>query len=367
MDDHDPSRPPHRPPAWDDAWERAWERGMVEHPGCIPVRVVRIDKGGITVADSPGGARLVVAAKAARRVVVGDVCALDPDTDRIEAILPRRTVFERRAPGASRNDVAAEAKALAANMDIVLVLQPLDGGVNPQRLAREMVLAWESGARPVVVLTKSDTVGAEELARCRRDAARFAPGVAVVGVGGLVSAEATDSPPGVSDLLGHLPGGSVSVLLGASGAGKSTLANVLAGHPVQLTREVREGDRRGRHTTTAGQMIALRDDRWLIDTPGIRGVGLWHADEGLERAFADLAPFAERCQFGDCAHGEEPGCGVTEAVASGEVGEDRLDAWRALVAEIEALEARTELRDREHVRAENQRSRYRASRRSGPP
>lgn len=361
-------RPP-RPPAWDAGWEDAWY-GRDRPVGTGPVRVVRIDKGGISASPRPGVERLVVAAKAVRRVVVGDVCGIDYETDRIEEILPRRTVFERRAPGPTRDGVAVATKALAANMDVVLVLQALDQGVNTHRLAREMVLAWESGARPVVVLTKADLVEAEECERERAEAQRFAPGVAVACVASRQvedgGGEVADNP-GVRELTPHLPPGSVAVLLGASGAGKSTLANALAGHSVQLTAEVREGDRRGRHTTTAGQMIPLADDRWLIDTPGIRGVGLWEADEGLELAFADLAPHAQQCRFADCTHTAEPGCGVLAAVEAGEVGADRLEVWQSLVAEMERLEAELEVTEREAEREANQRARSRAEHQRGRP
>jgi ribosome biogenesis GTPase len=159
----------------------------------------------------------------------------------------------------------------------------------------------------------------------------------------------------------------VAVLLGASGAGKSRLANALAGRAVQLTAEVREGDLRGRHTTTAGQMLPLAGDRWLIDTPGIRGVGLWHADDGLEKAFADLAPFAEGCRFSDCTHTSEPGCGILAAMERGEVDPERLEVWHTLVGEVERLEAETEVRRREGRREENQRARRRAAARRSRP
>jgi ribosome biogenesis GTPase len=351
--------PTGRPPAWDEDWERAWQASP-RAGELVAVRVVRIDKGGITVSRTPGTEQLVVAAKAVRRVVVGDVCGLDPETGRIEEILRRRTVFERRAPGSEREDVSVEAKVLAANMDVVLVLQSLEGGVNTSRLAREMVLAWESGARPVVVLTKADLADGDSIAAERAAAQRFAPEVAVACV-------SATGPPGTDELDPHLLAGSVAVLLGASGAGKSTLANALAEHEVQLTAEVREGDRRGRHTTTAGQMLELTEDRWLIDTPGIRGVGLLHSDEGLERAFADLAPFAQRCRFDDCTHTAEPGCGIREAIQAGKVGADRLETWRSLVAEVERLEAEAELAEREEKRERNQRSRRRAAAQRGRP
>jgi len=324
------------------------------------VRVVRIDKGGITVSAWPGQERLVVAAKAVRRVVVGDLCALDDASGRVEEILERRTVFERRAPGTDRDDVAVSAKALAANMDVVMVVQALDAGVNTARLAREIVLAWESGARPLAVLTKADLVTADRVEAQRRAARRFAPGVPVACVSSTVAG-------GTAELEGHVPPGSVAVLLGASGAGKSRLANALAGRAVQLTAEVREGDLRGRHTTTAGQMLPLAGDRWLIDTPGIRGVGLWHADDGLEKAFADLAPFAEGCRFSDCTHTSEPGCGILAAMERGEVDPERLEVWHTLVGEVERLEAETEVRRREGRREENQRARRRAAARRSRP
>ena len=352
-----PPSPSSRPPGWDDDWERSWEVSVAgSQEDLHPVRVVRIDKGGISVSETAGSDRLVVAAKAVRRVVVGDVCGLDAEAGRIESILPRRTVFERRAPGAERDTVAVSAKAIAANMDVVLVLQGLDSGVNSSRLAREMVLAWESRAQPVVVLTKTDLCTPEEITPQRDLASRFAPGVPVVCVS---STGSSDS--GTRELEPYLPTGTVAALLGASGTGKSTLANALAGRPVQLTGEVREGDQRGRHTTTAGQMLPLTRDRWLIDTPGIRGVGLWHADEGLEAAFADLAPFAAQCRFADCTHNAEPGCGILAAVSDGALPQDRLDIWHELLGEVEQLEAQSTELEREARREANQRSRRRAA------
>lgn len=353
--------PPHpeddpRPPAWDEDWERRWAAALVElprEPRLVPCRVVRTDKGGITVATGDGGDRLVVAAKAARNPVVGDVAALDAEAGRIEVLLERRTVFERRSPGVQRDEIRLRAQPVASNMDVVLVLQPLDAGPNLPRLSRELVLAWESGALPVVVLTKADLVDAPTCAHQVAEARRFAPGVEVL-------TASTRSAGGLEEVSAHVGAGSVVALLGSSGSGKSSLTNALAGHAVQLTAEVRTGDRRGRHTTTAGQMVALAGGGWLIDTPGIRGVGLWAADEGLERAFADLAEFAEECRFQDCTHSSEPGCGILAAVDQGRVGEDRLAVWHDLVAELESLEGDLVTRERELERQDNQRARRRA-------
>jgi ribosome small subunit-dependent GTPase A len=241
----------------------------------------------------------------------------------------------------------------------VLVLQPLDTGVNEARLARELVLAWESGATPIVALTKADLVDANAIAAGVESATVNSPDVAVVVV-------STQQRSGLDELRDVLDAGDragqprVLALLGPSGAGKSTLANALAGHEVQLTAEVRDSDRRGRHTTTAGQMLTLDDHTWLIDTPGIRGVGLWAADDGLERAFADLSPFAQDCRFDDCSHRSEPDCGLRAAVERGDLAPVRLELWLRLVDELEDLEADLERRERAVERDDNQRARHRA-------
>lgn len=362
------------PPGWNDHWAQEWS--AIDEQGLIPVRVVRIDKGGITVAREPGDELLVVAAKSARRVVVGDVCALDDDAGRIEKILPRATVFERRSPGVARDQLQLSSRPLASNMDTVFVLQPLDPGINPGRLARELVLAWESGAQPVVVLTKADLVDAAERERQREAAQRFAPGAKVACVsasgdnwsgdlssGDTSSGDTSSGEAGLGELDGLHDKGATIALLGASGAGKSTLVNALAGHPVQLVAEVREGDRRGRHTTTAGQIIELDNGALIIDTPGIRGVGLWSADNGFEKAFADLEPFVQKCRFDDCTHTSEPGCGLLEAVQAGSIGADRVEIWQSLALELEQLEDGLETLEREERRERNQRSKRKAKRR----
>lgn len=339
------------PPGWSDHWATVW--GEHPRPALIPALVTRIDKGGITVTPSRGDDRLVVAAKSARRVVVGDMVAVDADAGRIEEILGRHTVFERRSPGVTRDQIRISSRPLAANMDLVLILHPLDRGVNLPRLARELVLGWESGAQPVVVLTKADLVDVDK-AEGERDLARaFAPGCEVLCV-------SSHSETGLAELTPLLGPGSISVLMGPSGAGKSSLVNALAGRAVQLTAEVRESDRRGRHTTTAGQIVELRNGALLIDTPGIRGVGLWAADEGFERAFKDLSPLAARCRFRDCTHTNEPGCGLIEAVRSGELDPQRLQVFQALATELDTLEEGLDVAERLEERERNQRARRRA-------
>ena len=162
-------------------------------------------------------------------------------------------------------------------------------------------------------------------------------------------------------ILEHRP--PAVALVGRRGAGKSSLVNALAGRSVQLVAEVRDNDRRGRHTTSAGQIIQLTDGALLIDTPGIRGVGLWSADDGFEKAFDDLSDFAQQCRFADCTHTNEPGCGLLEAVAASKIGADRVEIWQALALELEQLEDGLETRDREQTKERNQRARRKAKRR----
>lgn len=340
---------------WDDTWEATWTDA--NRPELIPVRVTRIDKGGLSVdgADLSFGRQLIVASKEARDAVVGDWCGLNPDAARIEVRLPRRSVLERRSPGADRDDLALTAKAVAANLDHLLVLQPLDTGVNVARLVRELVIAWESGAQPAVVLTKSDQVDAETLAEARAVAAEAAPGVDVVAVSNLTG-------HGLHELRPLLTPGTSVALLGASGAGKSSLVNALAGRRIALTGNVRERDLRGRHTTVTGQLLALTDGGLLIDTPGIRGVGLWQAWHGLSMAFSDVEAAASGCRFEDCAHTGEAGCAVDGAVDS-----QRLELYRSLHEELTRLDDELDERRREQQRQTNQRSRRKAQRRRPRP
>lgn len=237
----------------------------------------------------------------------------------IQALLPRRTGFVRRLPGTEERE-----QVVAANIDLVFLMSSLNRDLNLRRLERYLVAAWDSGATPVVLLSKADLVDDPEvLAASVRE---ISSGVEVVPVS-VVDGRGLDR---VRALL-H-PGATV-VLLGSSGVGKSTLVNELAGEQVLRTREIREIDERGRHTTTQRQLFRLPGGALVLDTPGMREIGLVDADEGLEEAFEDIERLAAGCRFRDCAHESEPGCAVRGAVEKGELDESRWLAYGKLLRE----------------------------------
>jgi ribosome biogenesis GTPase len=269
------------------------------------------------------------------RVVVGDWVALarpeGHDLPIVEAILPRHGAFSRKYPGEETGE-----QVLIANVDVVFVVQSLSGtGVNLARLERELVLAWESGAKPVVVLTKNDLVddtGAQQAA-----AEEVAFGVDVV-------VESAVTGIGVDEVRARVPAGVTAAFLGGSGVGKSTLVNRLVGEELFETAEVRAGDDKGRHTTVARELVLLPGGGVLIDTPGMRAIALWDAGEGIAAAFPDIEALAEHCRFRDCVHEAEPGCAVVAAANAGTLPQRRLDSYRKLTAEIAVLVQRQDER-----------------------
>jgi len=273
-------------------------------------------------------------------VCVGDWVVLDAVDERIEFVAPRRSALMRRA---SSDDMRAVPQAIAANLDTVILVHAVTSEPNPRRLERELVLAYDSGAQPVIVLTKSDAVSAADAERMRDIVCGVAVGVPVH----VVSAA---HGIGVEPL--HIYGTErrTIVVLGASGVGKSTLVNALVESEAQQTGEVRDGDQRGRHTTVAVTMLPLPSGGWLIDTPGVRAVSLWTSGHGIERAFADVFALMDRCRFRDCKHVAEPGCAVRDAVTAGSLDEARLESMRRLVAEEAALEAEQREFERQSVR-----------------
>ena len=238
--------------------------------------------------------------------------------------LPRRSFFSRRAPGPVPKE-----QAIAANFDCVFILQSMNRNFNLRRLERYLTLTWQSGATPVIVLTKADL--AEDPVAFPAQAAQVAPGVDIHAV----SARTGD---GLDSLASYLQPGRTLVFLGSSGVGKSSLVNALAGEEIMATGNIRETDSRGRHTTTHRQLIRLNSGVLIIDTPGMRELGMWEASEGLDSAFADVEQYFGKCRFSDCRHEREPGCAIRSAIAAGELDEARWESYLKLKAQTEDSE-----------------------------
>lgn len=272
------------------------------------------------------------------RAVIGDLVEVsvldDHDKGIIESILPRAQALVRKDP-----TERAVAQVLAANFDRVLVAQPISD-INYKRLERELVLAYETGAEVAVVLTKADLVEDEAATNEVRNRVCELAGVSAQIV--VVSAE---DPASVEEVRALVPPGTTAVFIGKSGVGKSSLINLLVGHEMQETAQVREGDGKGRHTTVSREMIDIPGGGRVVDMPGVRGLGLWDADAGIDTAFADVASIAERCRFRDCLHENEPGCAVRAAVEAGEISSQRVASYQTLRQEtVQVKERREEAR-----------------------
>lgn len=282
-------------------------------------RVSRVDLGFCTLLTEEGPVR--VAFPPNTDIAVGDeVSFVVGDPCRLLSVAPRRTAFVRMSSGQETKQ-----QVVAANVDIVFLINALDAPLNLRRIERGLAMAWQSAATPVVVLTKSDLVAPEALVDAMRAVGAVALGVEVLAVSAATGA-------GLDDMVANVQPGQTVALLGLSGAGKSTLVNALAGEEVMATGDVRR-DGKGRHTTTHRELIPLPGGAFLIDTPGMRSLGLWDADKGIDKAFVDVESLAAGCRFGDCAHETEPGCAVMAAVESGDLDRARLDAYRKLQRE----------------------------------
>ncbi|SCF58989.1 ribosome biogenesis GTPase [Streptomyces sp. DconLS] len=330
------------PYGWDDDWAAAF--APYARQGLLPGRVVRVDRGQCDVVTADGAVRadtaFVTPHDPMRVVCTGDWVAVEAGGNPryVRAYLPRRTAFVR-----STSSKRSDGQILAANVDHAVVAVSLAVELDLGRVERFLALAWESGAQPVVVLTKADLVtDPVTLAHLVQDVENTAPGVPVVAA----SAHCGDG----LDILRALVGDGTSVLLGQSGAGKSTLANALIGEDVMDVRAARDVDGKGRHTTTTRNLLALPGGGVLIDTPGLRGVGLYDAESGVGQVFAEIEELAERCRFHDCAHESEPGCAVRAAVDGGELPVRRLESYRKLIRENQWIVAKTDARLRAEIR-----------------
>jgi ribosome biogenesis GTPase / thiamine phosphate phosphatase len=315
---------------WDADWAATLER--LEHDNLIPARLAAQHRGAYVVWTADGELR----ARAAGRLfyehevgapvpAVGDWVGVRETT--ITAILPRRGAFVRKRAG-----LGSDEQVLAANVDTAFLLAGLDDDFSLRRLERYVTTAWESGAEPVIVLTKADLC--DDVADALLQVESVAIGVPVYPISNVTGV-------GIEELETRLQPGRTAVLLGSSGVGKSTLLNRLAGSELMLTKEV-AADGTGRHTTTHRELVRLPGGALVIDTPGLRELQFWEGD--LSAAFEDIELLAADCRFRDCAHAREPGCAVLAAVDNGTLELDRLRSWRKLQRELEAIAARTDHR-----------------------
>ncbi|RKK05995.1 ribosome small subunit-dependent GTPase A [Pseudoroseomonas wenyumeiae] len=313
---------------WSDTLRLAFEPHA--RAGHVPGRIVVQQREAHLVATAGGNlsarlsGRLRHEAREAGHPAAGDWVALSvkagEDKATIHAVLPRRTAFVRRAA-----DSVQTLQVIAANIDVVFVVTSMNADLNPRRLERFLAAAWQSGARPVVVLTKSDLC--EQPESLAAEIATLAAGCPVL----VVSAR---QDHGLGGLRDHIAPGETCVLIGSSGVGKSTLVNALLGEERMATQDIRAADAKGRHTTSHRQLVLLPGGGMILDTPGIREVGLVEADEGLSTVFDDIENLALNCRFRNCGHSSEPGCAVHAALDEGTLDAGRWAHFQKLSQEL---------------------------------
>jgi ribosome biogenesis GTPase len=330
---------------WDLEWARTLDHAAPE--GRTPARVVAQHRGRWLLAGAfDEGAELAATLTGRFRhevepggmPAVGDWVCIDASPHkgeaRIDLVLPRRSAFVRRAAGSR-----VESQVVAANVDTLFVATSLNADLNPRRLERYLAMGRESGAEPVIILNKADLATdveatVEHLASDLRTA---------------VVALSARTGDGLGALARWLVPGRTVTLVGSSGVGKSTLLNRLAGEELMVTREIRDDDSHGRHTTTHRELFRLPSGALMLDTPGMRELGLWDAQEGVEDTFAEIAELAEKCRFGDCSHHAEPGCAVQAALQSGQIDERRLRSYERLTQELAAQPTQAERREKDRA------------------
>ncbi len=324
---------------WDDQHTLDFEPHRAS--GLTPARVVVQHRGVYIVHTDAGELRANATGRLSHEAAgsgdlpaVGDWVAVAAraaeGTATIQAVLPRRTKFSRKVAWA-----ASEEQVLAANVDTVFLLTSVNEDLNLRRLERYLTLAWESGAQPVVVLTKTDLAADVDLRVFEVEAIAF--GIPVHAISSLTG-------DGLEVIRSYLEPGRTIALLGSSGVGKSTLVNTLAGREVLAVQEIRESDGEGRHTTTHRQLVLLPGGGLVLDTPGLRELQLWESADGLGEAFADVEELAANCRFNDCAHRSEPGCAVQAALEDGTLDFGRWTSYKKLQRELAHLERRLDKR-----------------------
>lgn len=332
---------------WDGDWDSAFEAHREQE--LVPGRVAVRHRGAYDVLTAAGEVRAHVsgrlrheAASPAALPVVGDWVALelrDAGPATIHAVLPRRRAISRQAPH-DAGSAAAREQVLAANVDLVFAVASLADELRPRMLERYLALAWESGARPVILLTKADLA---------QDPDAVAAAVAAVEGEVPVHAVSARTGLGLDAVRSHLAPGVTAVLLGPSGVGKSTLVNTLAGEDLLTTGSLRRTGS-GRHTTTRRELVVLPSGGLVVDNPGMRELHLWAADESLGEAFADIAELERACRFSDCRHEAEPGCAIKASLAEGTLAPERWRHYRQLRQELAELGERLARKGRPRAR-----------------
>jgi ribosome biogenesis GTPase / thiamine phosphate phosphatase len=333
---------------WDEGWSAAFEEYRAA--GLEPARVAVPHRGAYDVLTEEGEVRARLPGRTRRAAdpaadvpVVGDWVVVELGTGGapyIRAVLPRRTKFSRLAAHDPGSDETRE-QVVAANVDVVFLVASIAEELSRRRFERYLTLAWESGARPVILLTKADLVTDPDdvVVAVEKVAGRDVP----------VHPVSVRSGQGLETVRSYLPRGVTGALLGPSGAGKSTLVNALSDEEVMSTAAVRD-DGTGRHTTTRRQLVMLPGGGLVVDNPGMRELHLWLAADGLDEAFSDVVELEARCRFTDCRHEGEPGCAIQGALADGRLDPERWRSYRELRQELSELDERLARRERSHAR-----------------